>query len=151
MSFYEEEGANIRAILDAKIENVFESEVDRDMILRFIPFVRLLKEISTTLTGEEGKELNVLYMTASSIYSVYYAFMISTSAGRQQSKDNPENLKSIDEFAKKFLDAMNEISKTFLTKLKEIISTDGSKDLATELYENTYDSIVKKVLHKYTM
>lgn len=151
MSLYAEEGATIRGILKAKIENILESDVDRDMIHLFVPFVRLLKEISPTRTGEERKDLNVLYLTASSIYSLYYSFMIAVDTSREQSSEDSENLELIDESVQNFTNAMNEVSETFLTNLKYVISTVGNKDRATELFENTYDSLVEDVLSKFTM
>jgi len=151
MSLYSNEGASIRAILEAKIDNVLESDVDEDMIRRFVSFVRLLKEISSTRTGEERKDLNVLYMISSSIYSVYFTALISLDSAMEKEKDSPEDLESIDEYSEKLINAFNLLSDTFLTNLKEVISESGSKDRATELFENTYNSLVENVLHKFTM
>lgn len=150
MSLYDE-GSTIRPILEAKIENILESEVDQDMINRLVPLLKLLKEISPIMEGEERKDLNVLNMTVTTIYSSYYSFMTSINRTRAQSIQNPKNVELIDEQIKKFVDALNVVSETFLNALKEVISTAGSKERATELFENTYDSLVEDVLNKYTM
>lgn len=151
MSLYAEEGASIRNILEAKIENIFESDTDQDMINRLVPFMNLLKEISPTLEGEKSKDFNILYVTASSIYAFYYSYMTALNRMIAQTVQTPENIEIFNKPRKKFLNAINEVAKTFLTNLKEVISIDGDKDRATELFENTYDSLVKDVVNKYTM
>lgn len=150
MSLYEE-GSTIRPILKKKIEILLEGDTDLDMVNRLIPLLRLLKEISPTMEGEERKDLNILNMTVTTIYSNYYSFMTSIGRTRAQSIQNSENLELIDKQVKKFVTAINGVSETFLISLKEVISTAGSKDRAAELFENTYDSLVENVLNKFTM
>lgn len=150
MSLYEE-GSTVRPILKTKIENILKSEVYEDMVNRLVPLIKFLQTISPTMEGEERKDLNVLNMTVSTIYSQYYAYMTSVNRTRAQLIQNTEAVESIDEKVKQFLNAMNKVSGTFLTKLKHLISTTRSKDRATELFENTYNSLVEDVLNKYTM
>jgi len=151
MSLYAYQGADIRNILKAKIENILESDTDQDMINRLVQLINLLKAISSTREGEERKDLNVLYVTVSSIYSFYYSYMTALNRRISQSVQNEENFKLFNEPRKKFLNAMNEVAEAFLINLKEVISTAGIKNSATELFENTYDSLVEDVLNKYTM
>lgn len=150
MSLYEEE-STIRPILDAKIKNILESDTDQDMINRLMPLIRLLKEIAPTVEDEERKDLNVLNMTATAIYSSYYAYMTSMNTTRAQSIQNPKNVEIIDKQIKKFVNAINGLSESFLNSLEEVISKAGSKDRATELFENTFDSLAENVLNKFTM
>lgn len=151
MSLYAYQGDDIRNILKAKIENILESDTDQDMINRLVQLINLLKAISSTREGEERKDLNVLYVTVSSIYSFYYSYMTAINRRIAQTVQTTENIEIFNEPRKKFLNAINKVAKNFLTSLKEVISTAGSKDRANKLFENTYDSLVEDVLNKYTM
>ncbi len=151
MSLYAEEGANIRGILEAKIDSILKDDGDKPMIRRFASFGRLLKELSPTMDGEERKNINVLYMIINAIHQVHYNFIMAASTARAQATGNPENEKEIDEQIKKFENEVTVLSETFLTNLKEVLSTAGSDERATTLFENTLNDLVEDVLHPFTV
>lgn len=152
MTLYSAEGAVIRELLSAKMDNILSQyeNSDEEFITNTASVGALARNISPTRTEEEGNDLNFLYMVVNSIYSLWYTKFSTLSQIKMMDPTNTEILEKTTEKIEYINVTTKELIKTLLEDLKEAMSDRGNKSMATIAYEKAYNTLVKDVLNKHT-